>query len=33
MGNKLKANIKIDYKLKRSLKLEIDRSYEVGKTS
>lgn len=31
--NKVKAGFKVDYKIKRKLKLELDLSYEVGKTS
>lgn len=32
-SNKIGAGFKVDYKLKRSLKLELDLSYEIGKTT
>lgn len=32
-NNKIGAGFKVDYKLKRSLKLELDLSYETGKTT
>ena len=31
--NKIKAGLKVDYKIKRQFKLELDVSYEVGKTT